>query len=176
MRKRARYAEWLLRVGIKERIMTLESIGKLREALKDCTNVSGFEPYQFDTYWITAAACDKYIDEIEREIAEKYMERPCDMDGRPLFFGDEIEYTGPITKCEFDRRITVRRFTIQEGAPCNGIGDYHTSFVPSECRYVKPRTIEDVLEEFYYTVLNHDMDNTLLEQYADELRSMGVGE
>ena len=134
------------------------------------------------------AMCDK----VEREIAERYMERPCDMDGRPLFFGDEIEYTGPITKCEFDRRITVRRFTIQEGAPCSGIGDYHTSFVPSECRYVKPRTIENVLEEFGTRyiwavetpepivgfgneIIGEQDPRDVIAQYADELRSMGVG-
>lgn len=48
----------------------MESIEKLRESLKDCTNVAGVEPNQFDTYWITAKDCDKLIDEIEDEIEQ----------------------------------------------------------------------------------------------------------
>lgn len=63
----------------------MKSIKKLREALKDCTSKAGVEPNQFDTYWITAAACDKYIDAIEREIAQRVAELKgaiCERDGR----------------------------------------------------------------------------------------------
>lgn len=61
----------------------MESIEKLRESLKDCTSEAGVEPNRFDTYWITARACDMLIDEIEAEIAEKYMKLPVDADGVP---------------------------------------------------------------------------------------------
>ena len=61
--------------------MGMKSIDKLRKTLKDCTKDAGVEPDKFDTYWITADACDHLIDEIEAEIAERYMLQPVDADG-----------------------------------------------------------------------------------------------
>lgn len=63
----------------------INAIEKLREALKDCTSKAGEEPYQFDTYWITANACDMLIDEIEREHEQRVAELKgaiCERDGR----------------------------------------------------------------------------------------------
>ena len=79
----------------------MESIEKLRESLKDCTSKAGIEPNQFDTYWITARACDMLIDEIEREIAVKYMELPLDADGVPIKLGDRIKCTDTPTSRTF---------------------------------------------------------------------------
>lgn len=156
--------------------MTLESIEKLRKALKDCTSVSGVEPNQFDTYWITAAACDKYIDEIEREIAEKYMELPVDADGVPIRVGDEMESDN-------------ERFVVCAVAPgrvhrwhVHNIGELDSGTVaypPGLLHHFKPRTVEDVLKEFgdwYKHVAGGCDEPGIIAEYADELRGMGVGE
>ena len=152
--------------------MTLESIGKLREALKDCTSVSGFEPYQFDTYWITAAACDKYIDEIEREIAEKYMELPVDADGVPIHVADHMEYMGD--------EIVVAAITPTRAyywIPSNGYGSEMAYKDGEKLHRFKPRTIEDVLDDLLEEwATRPTSEDVLVEKYADELRSMGVGE
>lgn len=72
----------------------IESIEKLRESLKDCAREAGVEPNRFDTYWITARACDMLIDEIEAEIESRYMELPCDADGVPIHPGNRVELDG----------------------------------------------------------------------------------
>jgi hypothetical protein len=160
----------------------MESLDKLRELAADINSAEIIDhldvvgKFVFRSEWLDSwhKAFNRELENLEREIADRYMERPCDMDGRTLFFGDEIEYTGPITKCEFDRRITVRRFTIQEDSSRNGIGDYHTSFAPSECRYVKPRTIEDVLRELLRDTAHYfpsDCEDDIA-RAADEIRGL----
>lgn len=56
----------------------------------------------------------------------------------------------------------------------------HTCFDWAKSRHVKPRTIEDVLKEFgkAYTYVDGECASTttLIADYADELRSMGVGD
>ena len=149
--------------------MTLESIGKLREALKDCTSVSGIEPNKFDTYWITAAACDKYIDEIEREIAERYMELPVDADGVPIRVGDEV-FIDPVSKTVYEVEAVGDGFVVFDGM-------FERS--SNDCRHVTPRTIEDVLRDCCNEWNEHcggDWEQGVYAKYADELRGMGVGE
>lgn len=72
----------------------MKSIDKLRESLKDCTKEAGVEPDKFDTYWITADACDHLIDEIEAEITDNYMRLPVDADDVPIHVGDICEMNG----------------------------------------------------------------------------------
>lgn len=142
----------------------MESIEKLREALKDCTSVSGIEPNEFDTYWITAAACDKLIDAIEREIAERYMELPLDADGVPIHIGD----------CMLVRTTKAYVRAIGDGYWIDDTeGFTHT---PEDWSHYKPRTIEDVLKDCAesWECVSDANKADLLAKYADELRSMGV--
>ena len=69
----------------------IKALDSLRETLKGCVRKAGIEPDEFDTYWITASACDACIDEIEREISERYMLLPVDMDNEPICMGDSVE-------------------------------------------------------------------------------------
>lgn len=171
---------------------SLESIERLRESLSDCTIKAGVEPS--DTYWITARACDILIDEIESEIAEKYIELPVDADGVPIHVGDVLEYDygddlrgtrmvcaliydGTRTK-EFDGGIWDFEFDGDDGGSrnVNCMSDFY------ECnRHVKPRTVEDVLEEFLRTAADACAEtNCKLEEqiarYANELRELLGGD
>lgn len=147
----------------------MESIEKLRKALKECTNKSGVEPNVFDTYWITAAACDKYIDAIECEIAERYMLLPMDADGVPIRVGSKVVCSDGITR-------TVMAVT-DDGACLDTIEHYGRL----RLHVVKPRTIEDVLTDFGNEIAcqGHQVGLTgheIIMKYADELRSIGVRE
>ena len=141
----------------------MESIEKLREALKGCITEAGVVD-KFDTYWITASACDKYIDEIEAEIAERYIELPVDFDGVPIRIGDAITLPN-------GQRDRARYFCIN----ANGARLNERGWVPSACRHVKPRTIEDVLRELR-DESRQDLRDFDLSAYAAELREMIGGE
>ena len=143
----------------------MESIEKLRESLKACISRAGIEPNQFDTYWITARACDMLIDEIEREIAERYMELPVDANGVPIHCGERMRLDNGH---EGDVWL-IGTFDIM-------MSD-HTCFDWAKSRHVKPRTLEDVLEEFGTKVLHSghqwrlDAQHVIAE-YAAEIREM----
>ena len=110
-------------------------------------------------------------DEIEREIAERYMLLPVDADGVPIRVGDVLE-------CEPSGTFTVG--TIGENECVSEDGRVLIRFVSRVSRHVKPRTIEDVLRD----ILNDEMAKSMFDEvreqyiakYADELRSIGVGE
>lgn len=149
----------------------MEAIEKLRKSLKDCTNKAGVEPNQFDTYWITAKACDVLIDEIEREIAECYIPLPVDADGVPWTQDDDVFV---------DSMGSVYRLHRLAWNP--GVKQWHLldqnnrSFFAKGCRHVKERTIEDVLTDFGEEWLDATDSNGLLAKYADELRELVGGE
>lgn len=139
--------------------MTLESIERLRESLNDCTTEAGVEPNRFDTYWITARACDILIDEIEREIAEKYIELPVDADGVLIRIGDTVR--------ELDDCVPMKVMSLTFYEDCVDVNACGMN--PNLLRHVKPRTVEDVLRDFLdekvYTSKTY-------ERYADELRGL----
>jgi len=63
---------------------------------------------------------------------------------------------------------------------CTNYAKYGLLWDADSCRHVKPRTIEDVLREFSDKCCVHTRDELnlipeLIADYADELRSMGVG-
>lgn len=155
----------------------MESIEKLRKSLKACTSKAGVEPNQFDTYWITAKACDMLIDKVEAEIAERYMKLPCDCDGVPIHVGDYLKLGR-----------TRGRVIALTYCPCNELpwewqcdsdSDwYNTAFT----RHAEPRTVEDVLADFARDLTSDRTDSyehrieRLGTKYADELRELLGGD
>lgn len=125
---------------------SLESI----ERLRDCT-------------WIGGGKVNEYLDEIEREIAEKYMELPVDKDGVPWHIGDMTENRNVVNGIVFDRHGAHFISTLNDIDP-----SIHTHF--------KQRTVEDVLREFgkAYTFVDGECANThtLVATYANELREL----
>ena len=130
---------------------------------------------------------DDIADEIEREISERYMLLPVDVDGVPIRVGDLIEYDDDGETYRLHARgVYVYHSGRFEGEKCVmnerlGIWD------PSKCRHVKPRTVEDVLHDFWLEWEDHPIDiewDELLmrlkeseAKYADEIRElMEVGE
>ena len=129
----------------------------------------------------------KIADEIEREIAERYMELPVDRKNEPWHIGDKFAFSdGPCKK----RICTV-----------SGVGVYevfffyydehasstkHRRFKADKLIHHKPLTIEDVLRDMGEEVWNACCESQttwsdsgldgIEKRYADELRSMGVGE
>lgn len=148
----------------------MESIGKLRESLKDCTNEAGVEPNRFDTYWITARACDMLIDEIEREIAERYMLLPVDADGVPIRVGDVMCSAGIREK---GHKVIVSAIFedgfVEYGSDNGLIGPLRQE----DWVHVKPRTIEDVLRDLVDGIDSVEFDAlTAIGEAADEIREL----
>ena len=110
--------------------MTLESIEKLRRCVSE--NVPG----------VRGLVCG-IADEIEAEIAERYMELPLDADGVPIHVGDEMMQNGK----EIGTVIAVG----YHGEPKAWILPHKCfisiSYFASGIAHVKPRTLFDVLAE-----------------------------
>jgi len=138
----------------------MESIDKLREYGHDCCA-------RVDD------AIHDYCDEIEREIAERYMELPVDADGVPCELGDTVKSCG--------KEYEVWGVDSTHLYVCEDYRNPGSLFMlpSSTCHHVKPRTIEDVLLELCIEHDEHygeDYTEGIIAKYADELRSMGVGE
>lgn len=146
----------------------MKSIDKLRESLKDCTKEAGVEPDKFDTYWITADACDHLIDEIEAEIAERYMLLPVDAEGVRVKLGDKlIEHEDGHEFFVDGMKIwgsTYEWWAYEDGgiqAPA------------MRCTHVKPRTLEDALIEYRLKAYNLYADQELTgEERVDEFKKL----
>ncbi len=120
-------------------------------------------------------------DEIEREIAERYMELPVDADGVPIKLGDRIKCTDTPTSRTF---IVSAIGKTKGGNPVfhgyEDKGDHlERHRIGPNTRHVKPRTIEDVLLDYGNEIARqgHQAGLTMHEivaKYADELRGMGV--
>ncbi len=152
----------------------MKSIDKLREFLKKCESKAGIEPNRFDTYWITAKACDTLIDEIEAEIADNYMLLPVDADGVPIHVGDEM-----FGDCPSGKHVSGRVAFIGENRFM--LGNVQFYLRGDYMHHVKPRTLEDVLREYghaYYAhmtdnYMNYDgTDEQVVKKYADEIREL----
>ena len=137
----------------------MESIDKLREWAQN------------DNTLIPCNKVREIADEIEREIAERYMLLPVDADGVPIHVGDEVVMN-------VDNKKTSVQFVAPNCFMQTSPVVYHMG---AGCRHVKHRTIEDVLQEFADKCCVHTRDELnlipeLVDEYADELRQMGVEE
>lgn len=163
----------------------MESIDKLRKTLKDCTKEAGIEPNKFDTYWITADACDHLIDEIEAEIERDYMRLPVDADGVPIHVGDVLD---PPKGSEEYGRLMVTELTY-DGEDWYFKGEIPASFTGQAgyfnvigFTHAKPRTLEDVLRDVWEEALDYaksdiwrNPDEVFAER-ADEIRELLGGD
>lgn len=162
----------------------MKSIEELRKVLKSCTNEAGIEPNKFDTYWITAKACDMLIDEIEAEIADNYMRLPVDANNEPIHVGDNLhsDETGRNFPCR-GYNLTLQGSKKWWTVECcydsySGTSEYVSA---KSCRHVKPRTLEDVLVDMLeaavgYSDAHTDVSLVAVEKYADEIRELLGGD
>ena len=158
----------------------MESIEKLRELAAD---INGTEiiahidlgsRLAFHSEWLDSwhKAFDAACDEIEREIAERYMELPLDADGVPIRVGDEINSLGCgvlVNSIIWDGKNWYASETVSSS-------DW---FPVKYSDHAKPRTLEDVLREMLdrnsdgigLREFNRDF-NALVEHYAAEIREL----
>lgn len=147
----------------------MESIEKLRKLPYHGTNGFG------NCVTASKETIDSIADEIEAEISDRYMPLPLDADGVPCRVGDMLIYDGSEhevlavdTRCVwFD---IARRTIALEPFPAD------------ECHHVKPRTIEDVLDDYRRELVETwactlddemtDAEDEITARYADELRGM----
>ena len=137
----------------------MESIEKLREY------ISRWAP-------MTQTEMTKYADEIEREVSERYMLLPVDADGVPIHMDDMLKSETASKPFIVESMTFADSWTVWDRE--NGATRW-----PSECHHVKPRTIEDVLRDCCNEWNEHcgsEWEQGVYAKYADELRSMGVGE
>ena len=88
-------------------------------------------------------------DDIENEIADNYMRLPVDADNVPIHVGDVLEcnangYEGTFTVFAIGNDTVVGNHDIEWIR--DNLGKWF--HVASYCHHVKPRTLEDVLNEF----------------------------
>ena len=134
--------------------MTLESIEKLREF-----KLIGKQGVFCDSAWIA--------DEIQAEIESRYKRLPVDADGVPIRFGDTVR--------EVDDCVPMKVMSLTFYEDCVDVNTCGMN--PKLLVHVKPRTVEDVLEEF---VDDRDWEESpdsyknikrrLIAKYAAELR------
>lgn len=129
----------------------------------------------------------KLADEIEAEIAERYMPLPLDADGVPIRVGNVVEFgenrNQGIVKA-LNEHMVIAMHT-DDG--CMNYAKYSLLWNADACRHVKERTVEDVLEDFLADYDDWDDGHTfrcdrekmraeLFEKYADEIRELLGGD
>ena len=131
-------------------------------------------------------ALEAIADEIESEIAERFMELPVDADGVPIHMGDSVE--GELLFDSATVKGTVCAYHIHDD---DEPGTVYIRVKPTEntwtikelrfkrCRHVKPRTLEDVLWSFadkWNSFAPEDFDGVypseVIDEFADEIRAM----
>lgn len=130
-----------------------KSIDELRELAADINSTEIIDhldvvgKFMFRSEWLDSwhKAFDVACDEIEREIAERYMELPVDADGEVIRVGDVVEFgeyrNMGIAKAVNERMVIAMRID----DTCTNYAKYGLLWDADSCRHVKPRTIEDVL-------------------------------
>lgn len=116
---------------------------------------------------------EDYIDEIEAEIAERYMLLPMDADGVPIHIGDAMQ-------CIHDGSVRVVGFISKNGF----IERKLTYYYPDCFVHPKPRTLKDVLAEFGIAAareLNADPDgygisDKTIAECASKIRELLCGD
>lgn len=150
----------------------MESIDKLREWARGVTNSNPDENIVSPEF--VAQECGRkallIADEIEREIAERYMKLPLDADGVPIRVVDELEchtngYDGTFTVFAIGDNVVVGNHDI-EWISRNPSKWFH---VASFCTHVKPRTLEDVLRECV-------MQSMTVDRVVDGIPVLGIDE
>ena len=116
----------------------------------------------------------KIADEIEAEVAERFIKLPVDADGMMLEIGDKLEYR--------DETMTLCGL-IWDGADWYATNVYEsTSWKPvRRCHHAKPRTLEDVLTDLAYLDPVHrypdESFESIIAKRAHEIRELlGVSE
>lgn len=109
------------------------------------------------------------LDEIEQEIAKRYIELPVDADGVPIRIGDVVDLDGDVFTV---RVIRLDDYDWHGGWMVTGLGSQVCGDA-CECRHVNPRTIEDAIADALRDYAITDMSrDEVIAKYAEEIRGM----
>ena len=143
----------------------IKALEKMRELCADMKSMD-----------FASVGCDAVLeiaDEIEQEIAERYILGPLDTDGVPIRIGDTLE-GAPGSKWDGERfevgsiELTACGWEVCDVETCDSIAAGQT-------RHVKSRTIEDVLRDCCNEWNEHcgdDWESGVYAKYAEEIREM----
>lgn len=141
----------------------IKALEELRESFDDCTTEAGIEPNKFDTVWITKSCAMSMLDRIQAEVDSRFMELPLDADGVPIRVGD-------VVVAQDEQPFEVRAFQL-DALGWFAIERLGSQWNVNQLHHVKPRTLEDVLEEF--TDLPERIDRIVaIPRYATEIREL----
>ena len=119
--------------------------------------------------FIGAGKVDEYIDEIECEIAERYVPMPVDGDGVTIHIGD-------VVAAQDEQPFEVRAFQL-DALGWFAIERLGSQWHVNQLRHVKPRMLEDVLRELMEDAREDLRNDFSVDAYAAEIRELlGVGE
>lgn len=155
---------------MRKKVDDLESIDKLRDIIAD-VNVAELsaniqQPIgtgreaRVSPGWVDAwrMAANRALEEIDRELAGRYIELPVDMDGVPWHIGDVVDGHGVVRSMDLNRH----------GWSFLGL----TAIDPAIHRHAKPRTLMNVLADFAAEVERGRNDYKTAMRYADEIREL----
>lgn len=136
----------------------MKAINELREYASECC--PEYEPYD--------SRMMRIADDIEAEVAANYMKRPLSADNMPVSIGDMLIHpmtSGKAYKVE-ELRYDGETWWYESGEGC---------FACDRARQFKPRTVEDVLGDFYMAAVETGGIDALgyqnaIERYATELK------
>lgn len=142
----------------------MKSIDKLRKFVKD--------RFVINSQSLNSGM--QIADEIEAEIAERYMELPADADGVPIHVGD-VMMDGKTPR--YAVAVAPESF-MMDGYET---GSFYRPGLAKNHRHVKPRTLEDVLIDMLETAVGYsdahtDVALVAVESYADEIRELLGGD
>ena len=144
----------------------LTALEKLRTAARNMARGRNLETHEECNLLLVIA------DEIDGEIAERFMELPVDADGVSIKLGDKVVipqcYEGIVVSIEVGDMETLIGVDGHDG---------YLRYGNSDIRHVRPRAVEDVLSEFASRVLNSGHQWGLdapdvVPEYAAEIREL----
>lgn len=161
----------------------MESIDKLREYVDKQRDE--YNNHNVSFVWQLSTIAE----EIEAEIAERYMELPVDADGEPIHMGDTVE--GELVFDDVTAKGTVTTYHIHDNdepdtvyikVDCGNGTWTIKELIIKRCHHIKPRTLEDVLRDVWQEALDYaksDMwrnPDEVFAERADEIRELLGGD
>ena len=131
--------------------MTLESIEKLRKLGHSIVCTGQME-----------RAIDELADAIEREVDERYMLLPVDVDGVPWKLTDEYLVDECGNECVFTGMRVTSHGRWELATNC-------TWHLASDCRHVKPDPVRELLIKFFTEIVYSDEENAYLDDFGKHL-------
>lgn len=167
----------------------IKALEELREKLERDTSKAKLYPtapikHAF-AEGVTIEGYRALADAIEAEIAERFMELPVDADGVPIKPGDIMQFRDD-APVRVDS-IGNSKCYVGDFGWFGGNGGFYGKGTLKCCRHVKPRTLEDVLNDCADEIsekrgiapeLNRDTPtrNEIVDKYADEIRELLRGD